>query len=129
MPPMRSWRQMTVLLALLLASCTRYKPMPLSSSAVEHGLAAPDPKQLQVSARSIKHPLLKPIAFDDRQGLTPDQAAILAVLANPSLRAVRDRARSGRLAASSGGHSSQSTGHLRRAVSLRRGDRWGGDGI
>ncbi|MGD0464669.1 MAG: TolC family protein [Tepidisphaeraceae bacterium] len=64
--------------------------MPLSSSAVEHGLAAPDPNQLQVSAQSIKHPLLKPIAFDDRQGLTPDQAAILAVLANPSLRAVRD---------------------------------------
>lgn len=90
MPPILSFHQMTVLLAVLLAGCARYKPMPLSPSAVEHGLAAPDPDQLQVSAKSIKHPLLKPVAFDDRQGLTPDQAAILAVLANPSLRAVRD---------------------------------------
>lgn len=64
--------------------------MPLSSSAVEQGLAAPDPNALRVSANSIKHPLLKPISFDDRQGLTPDQAAILAVLANPSLRSARD---------------------------------------
>lgn len=65
--------------------------MPLSSSAVQRGLAPPDPDQIRVAAQSIKHPLLKPVVFDDRQGLTPDQAAILAVLANPSLRAVRDQ--------------------------------------
>ncbi|HEX4053376.1 MAG TPA: TolC family protein [Tepidisphaeraceae bacterium] len=65
--------------------------MPLSSSAVEHSLAPPDRNEIRVAAQSIKHPLLKPVVFDDRQGLTPDQAAILAVLANPSLRAVRDQ--------------------------------------
>ena len=90
MPRNISFRQTAIFLALLLAGCARYKPMPLSSSAVDQSLAPPDSNQIRLSAQSIKHPLLKPVSFDDRQGLTPDQAAILAVLANPSLRAVRD---------------------------------------
>jgi outer membrane protein, heavy metal efflux system len=90
MPPVVSLHRTTIFGALLLAGCASYKPMPLSSAAIEQGLAAPDHHHLQVSAQSIKHPLLQPVAFDDRRGLTPDQAAILAVLANPSLRAVRD---------------------------------------
>ena len=65
--------------------------MPLSASAVQRGLAAPAADQLRVQAQSIKHPLLKPVIFDDRDGLTPDQAAIMAVLVNPSLRAARDQ--------------------------------------
>jgi cobalt-zinc-cadmium efflux system outer membrane protein len=89
-PPMIPVHRAIIFLTLLLAGCASYKPMPLSSAAIEKGLAAADPHQLQVSAQSIKHPLLRPIVFDDRNGLTPDQAAILAVLANPSLRAVRD---------------------------------------
>jgi cobalt-zinc-cadmium efflux system outer membrane protein len=84
-------RRTAVFLIFLFAGCARYKPMPLSTSAVERGLAAPDPNQLRVAAGSIRHPLLKPVMFDDRRGLTPDQAAVLAVLANPSLRAVRDQ--------------------------------------
>jgi outer membrane protein TolC len=75
----------------VLGGCARYQPMPLSASAVQRGLAAPAPEQLRVQARQIKHPLLKPIVFDDRDGLTPDQAAIVAVLVNPTLRAARDQ--------------------------------------
>jgi outer membrane protein TolC len=84
-------RQILVGLILVLGGCSRYKAMPLSPSAVQRGLAAPAADQLRVQAQSIKHPLLKPVIFDDRDGLTPDQAAIMAVLVNPSLRAERDQ--------------------------------------
>jgi outer membrane protein TolC len=84
-------RQILVGLILVLGGCSRYKAMPLSPSAVQRGLAVPAADQLRVQARSIKHPLLKPVIFDDRDGLTPDQAAIMAVLVNPSLRAARDQ--------------------------------------
>ncbi len=44
-----------------------------------------------MKASEIKHPLLAPVHFTPHRGLTPDQAAVLAVLINPSLRAARDR--------------------------------------
>ncbi|MGD0766721.1 MAG: TolC family protein [Tepidisphaeraceae bacterium] len=84
-------RHILVGLVLVLGGCSRYQAMPLSASAVQRGLAAPAADQLRVQAQSIKHPLLKPVIFDDRDGLTPDQAAIMAVLVNPSLRAARDQ--------------------------------------
>jgi outer membrane protein TolC len=65
--------------------------MPLTPAATRNGLAAPSGEQLRVLARSIKHPLLKPVDIDVRGGLTPDQAAVIAVVANPSLRSARDR--------------------------------------
>jgi outer membrane protein TolC len=46
---------------------------------------------VRVQAQAIRHPILKPIEFDEQDGLSPDEAAVLAVLANPSLRAIRDR--------------------------------------
>jgi len=78
-------------LIVLLCGCARYHAMPITPAAVQNGLTAPSADALRVQAQSIKHPLLKPIAIDDRNGLTPDQAAIIAVIANPSLRAARDR--------------------------------------
>jgi len=47
--------------------------------------------EVRLQADKFKHPLLKPVVFDDRDGLSPDEAAILAVIVNPALRAVRDR--------------------------------------
>jgi outer membrane protein, heavy metal efflux system len=83
-------RQVLLGLLFILGGCTRYKAIPLSPSAVQSGLAAPGAEKLRIEAKSIEHPLLKPVDLDDRDGLTPDQAAILAVLVNPSLRAARD---------------------------------------
>src|SRR5580693_5033831 len=90
---MRGWKNPHILvgLILILGGCSQYKAMPLSPSSVQRGLAAPKADQLRVAAQSLKHPLLKPIVFDDHDGLTPDQAAIMAVLVNPSLRAARDQ--------------------------------------
>lgn len=71
--------------------CATYHPLPLTSQAATQQLAPPDMAEVRVLAEQIQHPILKPIFFDDRDGLSPDEAAILAVIANPDLRAVRDR--------------------------------------
>ncbi|MEP7152681.1 MAG: TolC family protein [Nitrospira sp.] len=47
--------------------------------------------RIRIAAQEIHHPILKPLDFDDRNGLSPDEAAVLAVLANPGLRAIRDQ--------------------------------------
>jgi outer membrane protein, heavy metal efflux system len=72
-------------------ACTQYKPKPLTEQAVQQELEIPTPQQLSVQAAQIKHPLLKPIPFNLQDGLSPDEAAILAVLRNPELRVARDK--------------------------------------
>ncbi len=80
------------LVALLAVSgCATYRPMPITPGRVHGGLNPPDMNEVRLRARGIKHPLLKPVLFNDRDGLSPDEAAILAIIANPALRAVRDQ--------------------------------------
>ena len=80
------------LIALVAVSgCATYRPMPITSEIVHAGLRPPDMDEVRVRAGRFRHPLLKPVLFDDRDGLSPDEAAILAVIANPALRAIRDR--------------------------------------
>jgi len=59
--------------------------------SVERQLQTPDIAQLTAQAAEIEHPLLKPIAFDLQDGLSPDEAAVVAVLRNPQLLAIRDQ--------------------------------------
>ncbi|MGE5190500.1 MAG: TolC family protein [Gemmatimonadota bacterium] len=88
----RGWRQAGVLSILLfIGGCATYHPMPITSEAVDAMLRPPDMAQVRVLAREIKHPILRPIQLKADEGLSPDGAAILAVLLNPSLRAVRDQ--------------------------------------
>ena len=82
--------------ALVLASgCAGPPPRPLTADAVEAALAPPDlalvREQVRVRAPLAVHPLLPSIPFDERDGLSADEAAILAVLTNPTLHAARDR--------------------------------------
>ena len=56
-----------------------------------HALRSPNLDEVRVQAERIQHPLLKPLEIDLRDGLAPDEAAVLAVLANPTLVALRDR--------------------------------------
>ena len=44
-------------------------------------------RAIRVAAGQIRHPLLPPIKLDPSQPLSPDEAAVLAVLVNPELRA------------------------------------------
>jgi outer membrane protein TolC len=83
-----------VLLALLMlipAGCDRYDPQPLSAERIDRSLAPPDAAALRVKVSEIHHPTLRMVALDPAAGLTPDEAAVLAVLVGPSLQAQRDQ--------------------------------------
>jgi len=75
----------------LLAGCTQYQPLPLSGDTVKQRLSPPEWAAISVQASAIKHPILRPVKLDPAAGLSPDGAAVLAVLLNPALRAVRDQ--------------------------------------
>lgn len=91
-PPARALLPIALPLALLpLTACAGPPPKPLSGSEVEAALAPPDLAAIRVRAPLVEHPLLPPVSLDERDGLSADEAAVLAVLANPALRAARDR--------------------------------------
>jgi len=75
----------------LFLGCSHYQPKPLTDEAVQKQLKTPTAQQLNLHAAQIKHPLLKPVAINLQDGLSPDEAAILAVLRNPEIRAARDK--------------------------------------
>ncbi|MHB1349739.1 MAG: TolC family protein [Anaerolineaceae bacterium] len=88
----RYWRHAGVFLLLVTVSgCATYHPMPITEETVRARLQPPDMAQMRVLAREIKHPILHPVELKADEGLSPDGAAVLAVLLNPSLRAVRDQ--------------------------------------
>jgi cobalt-zinc-cadmium efflux system outer membrane protein len=74
----------------LLAACATYHAAPLPGRDALASSAALDLPRLQVAAAELHHPLLAPLPLDLAHGLDPDQAAVLAVLLNPGLRAERD---------------------------------------
>jgi outer membrane protein, heavy metal efflux system len=76
----------------LLAGCQTYHPQPLSNTAVNTALDRPAVDALRMQASKISHPSLPPIQLHPEDGLTPDEAALIAVIANPDLRAARDQA-------------------------------------
>ena len=79
------------LFCCLLISCSAYHPKPLTEQAVQQQQETPSAEQLSILATQIKHPYLQAIPFNIKDGLSPDEAAILAVLRNPELRAIRNR--------------------------------------
>ena len=74
-----------------LAGCKVYRSLPLDAKARSAALAPPDLARVTIQARELKHPILKPQAIDLTDGLSPEEAAILAVLSNPDLKAIRDQ--------------------------------------
>jgi outer membrane protein TolC len=76
---------------LCLQSCTIYHPKPLDESAVVQGLMPPTMESIRIQAGEIKHPMLKPVEIDFNKGISADQAAVIAVIVNPALRAARDQ--------------------------------------
>jgi cobalt-zinc-cadmium efflux system outer membrane protein len=74
-----------------ILGCAMYHPMPITTEAVRAKLQPPDMAQVRILAREIKHPILRPVELKADEGLSPDGAAVLAVLLNPSLRAIRDQ--------------------------------------
>lgn len=75
------------LTALMLAACATYAPKPLDDA--DAVLASPDRPALARQAAQLSHPRLPPVTLDFSKPLTADELAIIAVLANPELRALR----------------------------------------
>lgn len=84
------WALAMYLCILALFGCASYKPMPLTPGAVQQTLSVPNTRVIRILASQIKHLILKPIPFDERNGLSPDEVAILAVINNPLLKLARD---------------------------------------
>lgn len=80
-----------LLVAWFLPGCAKYHPMPLPESSQIQAPQTLDMAKLRIPASEIKHPLLRPVMLDPEEGLSPEAAGVLAVLLNPSLRAVRDQ--------------------------------------
>ncbi len=80
-----------LILLAVLSGCARYHQAPLNPAATRTTLGPPDMDAVRIQASEINHPLLPPLTLDDRDGLSPDEAAVMAVLVNPTLRAARDR--------------------------------------
>ena len=51
----------------------------------------PTIEAVRIAAGKIRHPVLKPMAIDGREGFTPDELAVMAVIVSPNLRALRDQ--------------------------------------
>ncbi len=80
-----------VLLLAALFSCATYQPKPIDQAAVSQRLAGPSLEVIRVKASQIRHPLLKPRHIDLSKGISAGDAAVIAVIANPALRAQRDQ--------------------------------------
>jgi cobalt-zinc-cadmium efflux system outer membrane protein len=80
-------RRCAGLVVTLLAGCQAFQALPLGSGSRSLGA-----KELAIATSEIHHPLLRPVRVDARDGLSPDEAAVAAVVLNPMLRAARDQA-------------------------------------
>jgi outer membrane protein TolC len=85
------FKPLFLFLLLGAEACATYHPLPLDKKAEAQALAPPDMGRVTLEAAQIHHPLLKPVHLDLAKGLTPDELAVVAVLTNPQLRAVRDQ--------------------------------------
>ena len=79
------------ILALALTACSTYKAKDLNDQTIAQQNATPSTAQLQIQADHIKHPLLKPVTLDLSDGLSPDEAAIIAIIQSPELRTARSK--------------------------------------
>ena len=79
-----------VIAAVALTGCATYAPRPLDADPAV--LAPPVAAALARDAAAIDRPYLKPAAIDLSAPLTPNAIAIVAVVANPDLKAQRARA-------------------------------------
>ncbi len=78
-------------LALLAAGCAGYRPAPISDA--DTVLVDPTQAELAQAAAALSHPRLKPLVIDFSRPLTPDELAVIAVVANPDLKAARAKAK------------------------------------
>lgn len=84
-----AWRGLALALTAALAACATAGPRPLPAGPSSSASVA----DLKVDASSLRLGPLKTIVIDARDGLDPDEIAVLAVLNSPDLRAKRAAAK------------------------------------
>lgn len=80
-------------LALLVAGCATYRPAPLAIGGDDDLVLESAQAVLTRDAQTIDRPYLTPTAIDLSQPLDLNAVAVIAVVANPDLKAMRVRAR------------------------------------
>jgi hypothetical protein len=65
--------------------------MPATEEAVSTAIAPMSREELALAAASLHHPRLPPVTIPEDGSLTPQAAAVVAVLQSPTLRAARAR--------------------------------------
>lgn len=95
-PPCRLKQILTLLPVVsfpLVCGCAHFdgKPDALGATAVDAALVAPPLESIKIAAAKFKHPLLPPLVIDGRDGFSPDEIALMAVIASPQLHALRDQ--------------------------------------
>lgn len=84
-------RMVVIAATLLLAACATYTSRPLSRRAVAAALAAHHGMPYWAARAHLLLPRLPVLIIHKGEGLTPDLAAVVAVVADPTLRALRAR--------------------------------------
>lgn len=84
-------KYLPLLFVLVPAGCQSYHPMPLTQARINKTLQVPVWKQLRLSAQHIHGIGLPPLPLRPTGGITPNEAAVIAVILNPSLRVARDQ--------------------------------------
>lgn len=74
---------------LALSGCAAYRPAPLDEARLDQALAAPAPEWLAWQAVHLQHPRIPPITLDFSKPFTGEELAVIAVLVNPDLKALR----------------------------------------
>jgi len=85
--PLQVHEVLPFLAVLASMACVSYRPAPLPPG--EDAAPTPELTRLAVKTAELEHPTLPPLTVDLDDGLSPDEAAVLAVLANPGLAALR----------------------------------------
>ena len=91
MHPHRTFIISGFLFSLSLGACARYTAEPITPDVVESALRPPDAQHLTIAAAGLHHPRLMPVRLDPLVPLTPDAAAVIAVLIHPQLRTARSQ--------------------------------------
>ncbi len=73
------------------SGCTFYHRQPLVGPDTDVILESPDRIALARSAAQLHHSLIPSVTLDFTRPLTPDEVTVIAVLANPDLRALRTK--------------------------------------
>ena len=76
-------------LSIALCACSTYRAQPLSPTAVASALTPPTWPELQVRIAELHHVRLPTEAIDPAGPFSPEQIALVAIVANPGLRAIR----------------------------------------